>query len=273
MKIITFWGGLGNQMFEYAYYRWLQEKFPKEKFYAYYPNIGLSAHNGLEINKRFDVELPPTSILTTVISNILFNVNRVCRRLRLPVIATCTQQNGNYNAVFHCDYWQNKKYISDSFNLKPLKTNNLDIKNWNILKMANDDNVVAVHIRRGDYLKAENTTTYGGICTEQYYSLAMNYIEERIGNPRYIIFSDDPQYVKKHYTGKNTIIVDWNIGENSFYDMYLMSQCKNMILANSTFSYWAARLNKKSGIICCPTKWTNVNEPDIILDHWNKIEI
>lgn len=271
MKIVVFWGGLGNQLFEYAYYKWLQEKYPDQKIYSYFPSIGLTNHNGLEISKHFNVELPPSSILTTVIGYTLFNVNRICRRLHLPVIATCTQQNCKYSTVFHCDYWQDKKYISNSFNLESFNIDNLDEKNRELLKIVDGDDIVAVHIRRGDYLMAENIGMYGGICTEKYYSQAMKFIEERIGNPRYIFFSDDSRYVKEHYYEKAAIIVDWNTGKQSFYDMFLMSQCKNMILANSTFSYWAARLNNKSGIICCPNKWTNHNEPDIILDCWNKI--
>ena len=102
--------------------------------------------------------------------------------------------------------------------------------------------------------------------------ITINDIEKNIDNPHYIFFSDDPDYVKSYYSFANMTVVDWNKGEKSIFDMYLMSQCKFMILANSTFSYWAARFNKKAEIICCPNKWTNDNEPDIILDNWIKIK-
>ena len=117
MKIVTFWGGLGNQIFEYAYYLWLKKQNPTEKIYAYYPSIGLSDHNGLEINKRFDVVLPPTSPLANSIGKIFFNANRILRRMKLPLVCTCTQSNEKYGSIFHCDYWQDKRYISGSFNL------------------------------------------------------------------------------------------------------------------------------------------------------------
>ena len=271
MKILTFWGGLGNQIFEYAYYEWLKEKFPTEKIYGYYPVVGLSDHNGLEVNKRFDVKLPEPSVFSNMIASFLFNANRVMRRLGLKEIATCTQKNGKYDATFHCDYWQDKKYLTDSlkmeFNIEKLSKRNAELVN-----QIESSNIVCVHVRRGDYLTSGNASTYGGICTEEYYKKAIAKITKAVPNALFLFFSDDSQYVHDTYMLDNMQIVDWNKGEDSIFDMYLMSRCKYMILANSTFSYWAARLNSNAKMICCPTKWTNENEPNIILDNWIKIK-
>lgn len=271
MKIITFWGGLGNQIFEYVYYTWLKEKYPNEKYYAYYPSVALAAHNGLEIDKRFDVALPETSILTNVIGKALFNTSRIFRRLQLPLLFTCTQANGRHSAIFHCDYWQDKKYIPENFILN-FKIEVLGTNNEGILRIIEKEDSVAVHVRRGDYITADNAATYGGICTEDYYAKALDNVKKKVKKPRFIFFSDDPEYVMNTYNIPNMIIVDWNTGERSIFDMYLMSQCKHMVLANSTFSYWAARLNKNAISVWCPIKWTNINEPDIILETWNKIK-
>lgn len=270
MKIITFWGGLGNQIFEYAYYKWLQEKFPNEKIYGYYPAVGLAAHNGLEINKRFNVELPCSSKISNIIGTILFNVDRVCRRLHLPLMFTCTQSNEKYSTIFHCDYWQDKKYELSNFKMQ-FNISNIESDNLSLLAKMKGKNTVAIHIRRGDYLNPGVTSIYGGICTEEYYQKAINQISSTVDNPYYLFFSDDPQYVRDVYRLENMTIIDWNKGEKSIFDMYLMSQCKYMILANSTFSYWAARLNEKADKIFCPTRWTNITPPNIILDNWIKI--
>lgn len=270
MKIITFWGGLGNQIFEYAYYKWLQEKFPNEKIYGYYPAIGLAAHNGLEVDKRFEVELPPSSTMSNILGNILFNLDRICRRLHLPLVMTCTQSNEKYNAIFHCDYWVNKKYELPGFKMR-FNISNIGRDNLALLAKMGNKNTVAVHIRRGDYLLPRFASLYGGICTEDYYQRAIDYISENVDNPFFIFFSDDTQYVSDTYHFDNIIIVDWNKGDKSFYDIYLMSQCKYMILANSTFSYWAARLNENAELIICPNRWSNANPPDIILDGWYTI--
>lgn len=63
MKIIVFQGGLGNQIFEYAYYSYLKNKYKNERFFAYYPKAALKRHNGFELSRRFEVEMPPTSFL------------------------------------------------------------------------------------------------------------------------------------------------------------------------------------------------------------------
>lgn len=270
MKIITFWGGLGNQIFEYVYYEWLKEKYPNEKIYGYYPAIGLAAHNGLEIDKRFDLELPKTSRLSDIIGCTLFNLGRVCRRLHLPFIMTCTQRNEKYSAIFHCDYWQDRKYELPSLTMR-FKLRNIGCQNLSLVSKMEQANTVAVHVRRGDYLKPGVTSIYGGICSEDYYRKSIDKILDQVKDPMFIFFSDDTQYVKETFLLDNMTIVDWNTGESSIFDMYLMSKCKYMILANSTFSYWAARLNTNAELIICPNRWTNSNPPDIILDKWMKI--
>lgn len=271
MKIITFWGGLGNQMFEYAYYLWLKEKFPNENIYGYYPAVGLSDHNGLEVDKRFKVKLPPSNLYIKLLGNVLFNINRVCRKLGLSEIATCTMKNEKFDAIFHCDYWQNKKYIPKSMMME-FDLGKLNSLNAKLLSEIENNSICSIHIRRGDYLKKKNALIYGGICTEDYYKRAIDEIVKETPNVKLLFFSDDSQYVRKTYKYQNMQIVDWNKGENSILDMYLMSKCKYMILANSTFSYWAAILNKSAKIIICPTQWKNFDSPDIIADDWVKIK-
>lgn len=271
MKIVTFWGGLGNQIFEYAYYKWLQEKYPNETIYGYYPSAGLSNHNGLEINTHFNVTLPSDSLFSNFIGFILFNTNRVLRRLNLSEIATCTQLNGKYRYVFHCDYWQDKSYITKSFDLQ-FSSTVLSKRNKDILKKIRLKEYIAVHIRRGDFLKPSNISMFGGICNEEYYNKAISYLLKIAPNAKLLFFSDDSDYVNKTYNYPNMTIVDWNKGEDSIFDMYLMSECTYLVLANSTFSYWAARLNRRAKIICCPPRWTNKNSPNIILDTWRIID-
>ena len=135
--------------------------------------------------------------------------------------------------------------------------------NLAILHQIQTCHAVSVHIRRGDYLQPENAAMFGNICTEEYYSSAIGYMKERLDHPRFFIFSDDPDYVREHYSGEEYTIVDINHGNNSFYDMYLMSQCKGNICANSTFSFWGARLNARPDkMMIRPTKQKNSQEFD-----------
>lgn len=102
---------------------------------------------------------------------------------------------------------------------------------------------VSVHIRRGDYLNPENAAMFGNICTDKYYVEAIRVIRERVPEAHFYIFSDDIPYVKAKYKGGEYTIVDVNHGKDSFYDIWLMSRCRHNICANSTFSFWGARLN------------------------------
>lgn len=108
---------------------------------------------------------------------------------------------------------------------------------------------VSVHVRRGDYLNPENKKIFGDICTDVYYDKALEAIKNRVPDARFYIFSDDIAYVNEKYTGEEYTIVNVNHGDDSFYDMWLMSQCKHNICANSTFSFWGARLNNFEGKI------------------------
>ena len=68
-------------------------------------------------------------------------------------------------------------------------------------------------------------------------------------------------------------VVDFNSGENSFFDMYLMAHASNLILANSTFSWWAAALNKRVTNVFCPNRWINIDpKPNLIRKDWVIIE-
>lgn len=108
---------------------------------------------------------------------------------------------------------------------------------------------VSVHVRRGDYLNEENRAMFGNICTDAYYRKAMEFIKEEVPDAHFYIFSDDISYVKQKYQGEEFTVVDINHGKDSFYDMWLMSNCKHNICANSTFSFWGARLNGNEGKI------------------------
>lgn len=118
--------------------------------------------------------------------------------------------------------------------------------NEEMLKKIRNSHAVSVHIRRGDYLQPENAAMFGNICTEEYYESALDYMKEKIEDPHFFIFSDDVAYVREHYQGEEYTIVDINHGNDSFYDMYLMSRCEGNICANSTFSFWGARLNGRT---------------------------
>lgn len=119
-------------------------------------------------------------------------------------------------------------------------------RNRELMEEMANQTAVSIHVRRGDYLDAVNATMFGGICTEAYYDTCIRYVKERYPEAVFYVFSDDAEYVRARYRGPEFRIVDWNRGKDSFYDMQLMSCCRHNICANSTFSFWGARLNAAS---------------------------
>ena len=199
---------------------------------------------------------------------ILFYLNKIFRRLGLLPWFINDDSGRHEDALLHDGYMQDRKFIGNNFSLL-FKSLELSGKNIELIKRLKSENSVSIHIRRGDYLWQKEAEIFGNICTDEYYKRAIQAVCQTIDNPLFVFFSNDPDYVKELYKLENMLVVDWNTGEDSFIDMYLMSNCRSMILANSTFSYWAAMLNNNVQTVFCPPKWSNVdNPPEIIMDNW-----
>jgi hypothetical protein len=132
-----------------------------------------------------------------------------------------------------------------------------------IVKPIND--LTSVHIRRGDYLKLQD---YHTILPIEYYNKAMTKIK---GN--FIFFSDDMDWVKKNFKGDNIYYSD---NDDELLDLALMSICDNNIIANSSFSWWGAYLNKNAKMVIAPKTWFGPNGPkdteNILPKDWLSID-
>lgn len=134
-------------------------------------------------------------------------------------------------------------------------------------------NSVSLHVRRGDYLNGYYYETLGKVCNIDYYKRAVEYICKKLDNPYFFVFSDDPEYVAENLQIKNATYIDFNIGDDSWQDMYLMSQCNHNIIANSTFSWWGAWLNENpQKIVVAPNRWfANMENDEIVLPEWIRL--
>lgn len=270
MKIITFQGGLGNQMFQYKFYIWLKNNV-STKIYGYYPAKGLSGHNGLEIEKCLtNVVLPKTNLMIVGLVKIIKFLNLIGFKY---ISNTSTF---SLNKILFEDYWQDLNYLgtfSFEFDTSRMNYNNKNIEIINKIKTTNS---VSLHVRRGDYINDKYSHIYGGICDVNYYNRAIEYIFSKIDNPVFFVFSDDCEWVKNNISIPNATFVEWNLNENSYIDMFMMNQCKHNIIANSTFSWWGAynRTNPKNSIVISPKKWfasDSFAEPLIFPKKWIRI--
>lgn len=130
-----------------------------------------------------------------------------------------------------------------------------DERNKKFLNFLQNEESVAIHARRGDFL-SQNRNCY----EDGYFKRAVSYIKKHISSPKFFFFCDTGsiQWSKEnlHIFGldeKQDAIyyVDWNTGENSFIDMQLMSYCKHNIITNSSFGWWGAFLNENPDKITC----------------------
>ena len=142
-------------------------------------------------------------------------------------------------------------------------------RNKEIVELINSCNSVSIHVRRGDYLSQEMVAKMGNICTLDYYKNAIELIKRKISNPVFFVFSDDIEWVKKNLLADNMHLIDWNNGTNSFIDMFLMSECKAHVIANSSFSYWGAYMSKINIVTVYPHIWFNDEpSPNIAFEDW-----
>lgn len=287
VDIVRFKGGLGNQMFQYALLKVLSEKGREAKaslgFYDKNPQMAAFCLNDVFTGISFDI----------VDERIFEEKNVQWRKIkeneRELQYFLCNYANrffwveeleGTYdehiyetkNCVF-VGYWQTEKYF---YNIKELLMRDFTFQYGedNLIKLRDkfvkNGQMVAIHVRRGDYLNSADI--YGSLWETQYYEIAMRYFTEKLSKPKFVFFSDDIDWVKKKYCYKDCIYIESSMFEHyqPWYDMYLMSVCAHNIIANSSFSWWGAWLNRNKGqIVVAPRQWIMTQEmPDICPDRW-----
>lgn len=267
MIIVCFHGGLGNQMYEYMYYQYLRQIYPRCVIKAdleRYKYIPLIEHNGFELERIFaGIELEKASLkeilkcggtyerqkagVIDIIKKNVWNrlLNRKKRAQKRGAISEeewCNRSEEERLMIMNTqDIWLSGFWVAqtDIFNNVFKFKNVLDSRNLLIAKMMKDYESVSIHVRRGDYVGTEFD-----VVTMKYYEEAIKLIYKITSNPVFFVFSDDKQYIKDNfYFLNNYIIVEKNVGENAYKDMQLMTYCKNNIICNSTFSTWGALLN------------------------------
>ena len=254
MKHVIFTGGLGNQMFEYALTIALRHQgYCVQIDTSYYDFFQM--HNGYELERVFGIEefcinkqglhMFLLRLLHKTRPRLLYRIDD----LKYDESIICKPQS------YLFDYWQDERYFSEVkeqvrtlFSFK-----GVDERNLKIAKRIQSCNSVSLHIRRGDYAVFGKT-----IIKDDFYERAVKEITSHVNNPLYFIFSDDIDASKEivNKLGINYVIMGHNSGKNSYLDMFLMSQCKHNIIANSSFSWWGAWLNDNNNkIIIAPKVW------------------
>lgn len=281
MLIIKIVGGLGNQMFQYAIGQELLELGYQVK-YDISEFKRSSIHNGYELERIFGIKLNLATVAETATHNPSL-INKILRSLKLKY-GYIRQHDFAYHPKylklnphrnFYLDgYWQSEKYFQRSLAKikQQLVFSKLDFDNEQYLTIINNNNSIAIHVRRGDYV---NHPLHGGICDLNYYHQAIKFMKDQVSNPYFIVFSNDITWCKINLKLDNALYITGNNKINSYKDMQLMSQCKYNIIANSSFSWWGAYLNNYiDKIVIAPKIWFNKDSydtKDLLPSTWIKL--
>lgn len=300
-------GGLGNQMFQYAVARWVQ-CVTKQKLCLDYSDYGSYElnHNATFQSTMGKLCLSYDEVIYTkddflrkctiaplykkwyvrfsLISRILFFEGRMgFERLlqpklnRLGLIFSRDGFVPIYPEIIHAQdivlsgFFQSPKYFSHlrSILLKEFcLSEEISEENKIWINIFQNCNSVCLHIRRGDYALKNRMH-----CTISYYQKAIEKMLIKVKNPHFFVFSDDLNWVKENLkTNVNITFVDSH--NDSCNELNIMKHCKNFIISNSTFSWWAQYLSDNLGkVVVAPRPWLRKIPSDIYMENWITIPV
>jgi hypothetical protein len=276
-------GGLGNQMFQYAAGRRLAIKRGADlvldlSYFEHQPRDDVPRHFELDclqiVGRRTTEPLEEGRVQTLL---------RPLGRKRGP--QPLKESGGHFqpNVLNAPDntlligYWQSEKYFKDEETqirrdfaftapLSPEKS---------ALARTIGENAVSVAIRRGDYVSHPGSSKFHGVLPVDYYERAAVVIADKMKDPHFFVISDDPAWCRSHIKlPAATTFVD-HVPGTGHEDMQLMSLCRHHIIANSSFSWWAAWLNTRDDkVVVAPKKWfadESRDTRDLVPQSWMRL--
>lgn len=271
-------GRLGNQMFQYAAACGLAKRlsvpFTIDPRRAIYKGEGVLTRV-FDLDWAEQVKLPPAQHERPVsyylwrglrLSPKIYRENALGFNEAFKTLPDDTYLHG---------YWQSERYfenaaedLRNAFEFRhPMSPQNAEMA----AQIASGPSI-SLHVRRGDFVDLGAHVC----CDQTYYDKALAAVTKGSADPTVYVFSDDPQWAKDHLPLPfKKVVVDFNGPETDYEDMRLMSHCEHNILANSSFSWWAAWLNPNPHKrVAGPEQWfSNAQQtnPDILPDRWLKI--
>ncbi|MFC5410893.1 alpha-1,2-fucosyltransferase [Larkinella bovis] len=271
MVISSLMGGLGNQLFQYAFgLRMAHERQTELKLSTVILESRLLARlrkytlRPYELDV-FDLQTPLTSFSETT-TGFLKAVAGYRGSVFLPensnVQSRLTTIPSSAPVVFCWGYWQSETWFQP---IAPALRDKLRFqKPLSVASQRYADAIhraatpVFIHVRRGDYITNPNAREVHGFAGETYYRNAIAHLREQLEGIHFFAFSDDMAWVKARLGPvlKTVTYVEGNTGTDSWQDLYLMSLCPHAIVANSSFSWWGAWLHSApKRTVVAPRQW------------------
>lgn len=285
--IVKFNGGLGNQMFQWAFARMQEITNDMDVYFdmSYFSKGYARPYqlNIFNISPKF-IEDPITKLKLSII----WIFREFFNRRKVFGLTLFSEKQFNFDPTISKiepntyveGFFQSEKYfksieeqLKEDFKfIEPLSSENKAMLNRILAK-----NSIGIHIRRGDYVEKARYVDKYAACSLDYYKRGVEHIAKFYPEPNLFVFSDDIPWARKNLVlPYKTIYVSHNSGKNGYEDMRLLSLCTHNIIANSSFSWWAAWLNNNPNkIVIAPKKWfkdDNVIQTDIIPEDWVQID-
>lgn len=288
MIVVRLNGGLGNQMFQYAAGRSLADRLGTELLFdtrAFAHALALNAYtrrayalSPFQVRVRLATaeDLNDWPVWVVEIGLRLRLVRPLFRRWHFESAITYDPRvRALHEPVCLVGYWQSERYfvdIADRIRADFTLRQPLAGANAGLLELARSNGSVGLHVRRGDFVSLSDAAQVHGLCSIDYYRRAISLVKERCPQCHFLVFSDDPQWARADLPlDPSSVFVTGN-AETPEQDLALMSACKHHILANSSFSWWAAWLGSSiEQLVIAPAPWyasTKLDARDLAISRW-----
>ncbi len=285
--IVGLGGRLGNQMFQYAAGKALAMRLEATLSFEGFGKDS-ERKSRVQVLDSFDLPDAFTPITSRRFDKLLFKLARRGWPVRLRGLPIYVEPHFHYTPHFETidrgcylvGGWMSERYFEsiravllEDFSFKGEMTEGSLL----LFRQISDCPCsVAVHVRRGDYVEDPRILARHGICGRDYYEAAMNRLREQDGRCSFFVFSDDVARVEREFAGlKDLTFVRGNTQEE---DLHLMASCQHIVIANSTFSWWAAWLNRHADkSVIAPKRWfgpelmDKLDTKDLLPPDWHKI--
>lgn len=300
-------GRLGNQLFQYAFIRAMQNKKPSMRVAYHFNEVyshGTPADgwdNSLKLFNVVDVDdtqiKPKLSILQRLALKLYWR--NYPHESSIDIINKYQMKWVNFLSKFNLFYldlgyfnfplpndradaivsgnFESEKYFQE---IRDLLLKELTPKypplshNTNLLDRIHATNSVCISIRRGDYISNQSINKLHNICNQNYFDAAIKKMGELIKEPVFFFFSDDIDWVKSNI--KIPYQAYYEKGDDPIWEkLRLMYSCKHFIISNSTFSWWAQYLGTfQDKKVIAPSRWyNNPFRTDLYMNDWELIKV
>lgn len=276
MLVVKISSGMGNQLFQYVFAQYVKAHYQRPVYlddspFTYrYPERTFHLDIVSDLPQIHDRRLyNQYKSVGYRLSKALFAINPSTRRITEEKLVFPPDEK----LLYFDGYWQTDHYAAALENLdkllQPKEPQPIGIMRR--LESFQSTHPVSLHVRRGDYLSQAYKSTYA-VCGVDYYEAAIERMTTKLDEFTLYVFSDEPEWVKKHIRlPENTQFIE-NEPINPFWYIYLMAHCKDNIISNSSFSWWGAYLNcNPEKRVIAPKQWTLTSDQTIALDAWEKL--